>query len=293
MSEGTQAPEREESSYARTPTGVWRQKPAVNAPVFILSSHVQSSLTSPEHFLIPVSLSFPDRKPIRTYALVDCGATASCISLNFANRHSLPRRLKDEPVPITAVDDRPIASGLVTHDVITSLSIRSHHERLALAVVSVHFPVILGLDWLRRHNPDIDWARNRLALSCCGANPSYPVSALGKGFGLAQVPALMTSMQSSSVTCAGLGLGLNGAILSPAHPDHVPRSDQARYSLVARKRSYLAESVTPPILSPPSTSIGFGQTGIISSIWNHLADASASLNSPPEPPPLNISFINS
>ncbi|KAI0037590.1 hypothetical protein FA95DRAFT_1467222, partial [Auriscalpium vulgare] len=65
-------------------------------------------------------------------ALVDSGATTSCISERFATRHSLSRRLKDVPVPIMAVDDRPIASGLITQDVVANLSVGTHSEFIAL-----------------------------------------------------------------------------------------------------------------------------------------------------------------
>ncbi|KZV59402.1 hypothetical protein PENSPDRAFT_556484, partial [Peniophora sp. CONT] len=83
--------------------------------------------------------------------------TALCISDSFAQRHSLPRILKDVPVPITAVDGRPIAGGLVSHNIITHLVVKGHSEAIRLGVISVGYPVILGLDWLRCHNPDIDW----------------------------------------------------------------------------------------------------------------------------------------
>ena len=124
---------------------MWIPRPA-GAPPFRLSTHVHASPHSSEHFFIPISLHFPHRKPINTFALVDSGATASCISLSFANRYSLPRRLLDEPVPIHAVDDRPIATGLVTHDVITSLHVHEHSAMISLGNVSVPYPLILGLD---------------------------------------------------------------------------------------------------------------------------------------------------
>lgn len=121
-------------------------------------------LNSPDHIFINVTLSFPHHKPIHTFTLVDSGATSSCISDGFAACHSLPHVLKDVPVPITAVDDRPIASGLVTHDIITHVEVSKHTEYLSLGVVSIGYPIILGLDWLRRHNPRIDWAEMDLTL---------------------------------------------------------------------------------------------------------------------------------
>lgn len=285
-SQGTRAPVSG-PTHVRSANGVWIPKPA-GAPKFQLSSHVFANQNSSDHFFVSISLSFPNRKPIRTYALVDSGATASCISLSFANRHGLPRCLKDKPVPITAVDDRPIASGLVTHDVVTFLSLQKHSENISLAIVSISFPVILGLDWLRRHNPSIDWARNCLALSCCGANPSYPVSALGKGFGLAHVSPLVSSSQSCSATSVGLGLGLNGRTLVPSHPDAIARSDRVSG---LHALSYLSTVTSSPLAPYPSSSIGSGQTGTFSSLWKSLSSTSTDSMSPR--PSLNIAVVNS
>jgi hypothetical protein len=75
-----------------------------------------------------------------------------------------------------------LASGLLTHDVITHLKVRDHAEVIRLGIVSMPYPVLLGLDWLKLHNPAIDWARGQLSLSCCGANHDFPVSAFGKGY---------------------------------------------------------------------------------------------------------------
>lgn len=96
-----------------------------SAPQFLFSMS-GSSLYSPSHFLISIQLSFPNHKPINTYALVDSGASASCILECFSSRHSLTGHLKDVPVPIVAVDDHPIASGLITHDVLTAISVGAH-----------------------------------------------------------------------------------------------------------------------------------------------------------------------
>ena len=143
--------------------------------------------------------------------MIDSGATTSCISDSFASRHSLPRRLKDVPVPIMVVDDRPIASGLITQDVITNISIGSHSETWALAVVAVSYPIILGLDWLQHHNPNIDWHESYLTLNCCGLNPANPTKVYVKGFSLLLQP---NSVHSTSVS---LGLGLSILVISSSY----------------------------------------------------------------------------
>ena len=181
------------------------------SPRFIFRSYTH--LNSPDHFFINIKLLFPGRAPIRTFALVDSGASNCCISDRFAQRHSLPRVLKDVPVPITAVDDRPIAGGLVTHDVITQLSVDAHVEHLPLGVVSVGYPVILGLDWLRRHNPSIDWTNMDLSLSCCNLTRSDPVRVGAQGFGYAPITPDSSSRNKISATSVGIGFGLNGELL--------------------------------------------------------------------------------
>ena len=132
-------------------------------PTYVFST--STYFNSPNHFFISIRLCFPNQKPITTYALIDSGATASCISKRFAQRHGLPCRLKDVPIPIMAIDDRPIASGLITQDVVANISVSSHSETRALAVVTVGCPIILGLDWLQHHNLKIDWAEANLTLN--------------------------------------------------------------------------------------------------------------------------------
>lgn len=67
-------------------------------------------------------------------------------------------------------------SSLITHDVLANVSVGAHTEIRPLAIVSVGYPVILGLDWLRHHNPKIDWAEANLSLDCCGLSRSHPVT---------------------------------------------------------------------------------------------------------------------
>ena len=210
------------------------------SPLYVFSSN--SYLNSPDHFFISVTLHFPNRKPLKTFALVDSGASASCISDSFSKRHSLPRRLKDVPIPIMAVDDRPIASGLVTQDVLTNLAVDAHEEVFPLNVVSVSYPIILGLDWLRRHNPYIDWEDTNLSLACCNLSRSHPITVKAKGFG-PRLPHLTTSLNSLSMTSLGLGFGLNSGTLT------------SRPSLVLTPCPTLPEhsanaSLTPNILDP-------------------------------------------
>ena len=238
-------------THVRHSDGKWYPRSDFPTPLFI---HAVSSSPEPEHFLISIILSFPNRKPIRTTALVDSSASQSCISKRFATRHSLPRRLKDTPIPILAVDDRPIASGLVTQDVIANISIETHAETFPLAVVSVAFPVILGLDWLCVHNPNVDWADPSLELSCCNLTPSNPVCIRPIGFGLVGTPAPALPRRTCAVSSVGLGLGLfpNPVSRSPSTENSKSSSSTSASILsflsswASSGRSSLVNPLTPP-----------------------------------------------
>ena len=107
-------------------------------------------------------------------------------------------------MPIFTIDNQPLSSGLLTHDVITQINIHDHKEVTTLGICSMPYPVLLGLDWLRQHNPAVDWAQGQLSLSCCGS--SSLVSAFGKGYGLVIPSAAQSTLSIASV---GIGFGLN------------------------------------------------------------------------------------
>ena len=72
------------------------------------------------------------------------------------------------------------------------------------------YPILLGLDWLKHHNPTIDWTGGQLSLSCCGNSLSVP--AVGKGYSLITPSA---SSFPSSITSVGLGSCLSSLKFSP------------------------------------------------------------------------------
>ena len=64
----------------------------------------------------------------------------------------------------------------VTHEVVQRpLRIQGHHELITLDVLgTAAHDIILGLPWLRKHNPSIDWAEGKLSLECCGQGTPQP-----------------------------------------------------------------------------------------------------------------------
>jgi hypothetical protein len=100
-------------------------------------------------------------------ALVDSGATSSFIDQTFVAQHNIPVVKKSTPVPVEVIDWRTITSGAITHETTPlELCIGKHTEKIVLNIISTpHHPIILGLPWLKAHNPIIDWQSRTLTFS--------------------------------------------------------------------------------------------------------------------------------
>ena len=85
---------------------------------------------------------------------------SSFIDSDFIVKHGLPKSSLRHAVPLNMADGHASKSGPVTHFAHVRLSIQDHHEDIALHVTKIHrYPIILGVDWLEKHNPRIHWRR--------------------------------------------------------------------------------------------------------------------------------------
>jgi Retroviral aspartyl protease len=139
-----------------------------------------STNSSPDyHFVVPVEITSEGSPSIKTIALIDSGATSNFIDRRFASQNQILLNNKSQPQPVLVIDGRPLRSGPITHHAQTKLTIGHHQEALSLDAIGIaNYPVILGMPWLRQHNPEIDWRRNKLQFlsgfcsRTCIQNPS-------------------------------------------------------------------------------------------------------------------------
>jgi hypothetical protein len=128
---------------------------------FIISSmgHYQRD----ENIILEVIIQGKNNKKHNTMAMVDCGATENFIDRNYAEQIGIPLDKKIVPWRVLAVDGREIASGPVTHDTTIKLTINNHHETIKLHCITIgNSPIIVGLPWLKKHNPNINWKMGRV-----------------------------------------------------------------------------------------------------------------------------------
>lgn len=110
-------------------------------------------------FNIDVSLRTADGKGHwRAKALIDSGAEGIFLDRKFAAANKIPRQELSGTVPVYNVDGTENSSGGITHITALEMQAQTHKENLRFYITDLGgSDVILGLPWLEKHNPDIDW----------------------------------------------------------------------------------------------------------------------------------------
>jgi hypothetical protein len=124
------------------------------------------------HLIIPCTLSDHDIK-MDTHALVDCRCTGlSFMNEAFARQHHFPHYQLKKPKTAQVIDGHPISSGDITEYVEVQYTIGDQHETLTAYLTSLrHYPLILGIPWLKRHDLTINFAKNDIQFSSPGCLP--------------------------------------------------------------------------------------------------------------------------
>ena len=115
----------------------------------------------PGKFLVDVLI-----EGIHVTAMIDTGAMRDFISEKFVQEWKLNLNRKRVPYPLTTADGTLIASnqGMVTQEAGVTLETQGRTSKETLDVTNIgDTDVILGLPWLRKHQPRIDWTNLTLA----------------------------------------------------------------------------------------------------------------------------------
>ena len=107
--------------------------------------------------------------------MIDSGATISFMHQNLARHYDLP--LAPQRLNIS------LANGSIhTSHHATRLVMQSSHDHFELQTFQLitlgNYPVILGMDWLKRHNPLINWEAGTVSLPCASKHTHSTLSPL-------------------------------------------------------------------------------------------------------------------
>ena len=113
-----------------------------------------AALTDPNAFSIDFSIPDVSTLPLRT--LIDSGSTDCFIDQTYASVNSIPS-YPIRPIPLRMLDGS-VRSWLTSAADITIrlFSGEEFHIKVFLTTLDAPYPLVLGLNWLRRYNPLID-----------------------------------------------------------------------------------------------------------------------------------------
>src|SRR5271168_4521466 len=96
--------------------------------------------------------------------MIDSGATGNFLATRMVKSLGLPTQNRKKPYTLEVVDGTLLSdkeSGLITSETpLLDHTSKGHFERIKLDIVPLgRHQIILGVPWLRRHNPSIDWKK--------------------------------------------------------------------------------------------------------------------------------------
>jgi len=119
--------------------------------------------------LLPVEIGTMDTSELHSVkALLDYGATGSFIDRDFIRSKGMNTQTLSWNISVFNVDGSPNEAGQITEVVDIVLCYKTHSERMLLAVSGLgKQSLILGYDWLKDHNPKIDWEKGEVEMTHC------------------------------------------------------------------------------------------------------------------------------
>ena len=100
--------------------------------------------------------------------MLDSGASTIFLNSAFVKRHSVKVSTLPKSILLRNADGSPNAIGYITHEARLRMRIGEHEEEVIAAVADTgEDDLIIGVDWLRHHNPEINWATGHVHFSCC------------------------------------------------------------------------------------------------------------------------------
>lgn len=110
---------------------------------------------------------------ISAHTWLDSGAEGIIVDQDFSTKHKLMLRTLVNLLPIKNVDGTLNKRGSVKFTTIQKIWIKTfkdnYHEKLSELYVTTlgDHNIILGIDWLHAHNPEVDWAFPQIVFTRC------------------------------------------------------------------------------------------------------------------------------
>ena len=109
-----------------------------------------------------------DARTFPLKVLLNSESTGSCIGRKFVNDNEIRTRKTAIPVLVHNADGMLNKNGSITDYVFLRLSVGDHTEQLKFAVADLGtHNLFIGHEWLKLHNPNIDWKTSEIRFDRC------------------------------------------------------------------------------------------------------------------------------
>lgn len=115
---------------------------------------------------------------ISCIVFVDDGcSTMALMDESWALDNDLPLNTLLNPINVTLADKKPHSSGPITTQTASlRLTLGSHYEIIKFLIIkNLAHPILLGLPWMRTHNPSVNWRKLTFTFNDCN-NHGQPSS---------------------------------------------------------------------------------------------------------------------
>ena len=89
--------------------------------------------------------------------MIDLGVTGNYMSPDFKAYLGLLKIKKAQPEPISGLNSENLGSHLSEESGLVYMAVLDHLEQINFNMISLgQYDMVLGIPWLRKHNPDIN-----------------------------------------------------------------------------------------------------------------------------------------
>jgi len=141
------------------------RKPIIMENYYAALNYTETLDNDKDYIMVKIQLH-GEKESVTINAMIDSGATEDFIDREVCNKHGIKMIKAKNPREIYVADGKPSAMGPVTHMTKVPMDISSHRELVTFQVANLqNHGVILGMPWLREHNPTIDWNDKRITFN--------------------------------------------------------------------------------------------------------------------------------
>jgi len=109
-----------------------------------------------------------NHKGVAVRALLDSGATGLFMDTTFVQEKGFKIEKLKKPLLVKNINRIVNAGGAIMYQIEYNMFFKRHVERARIDICNLgKTEVILGMPWLAAYNPEIDWEKGEVKMTCC------------------------------------------------------------------------------------------------------------------------------